>query len=133
MALEDIQKTAIITPSGMFEFLRLPFGLRNAGNTFQCLMDQVLGDLPFCFVYVDNILIFSRELSSHIDNLHKVLLLCCQHGLTIGLPKCEFVQDRVSRTPHSLPPDVQPSPSTLPPSLLFLRCLTSPLYRGFWG
>ena len=54
----DIQKTAIITPFGMFEFLVMPFGLRNAGNTFQRLMDQILGDLPYSFVYVDDILVF---------------------------------------------------------------------------
>ena len=48
---DDIQKTAIITLFGMFEFLRLPFGLRNTGNTFQRMMDQILGDLLFCFVY----------------------------------------------------------------------------------
>ena len=39
MAFEDIPKTAIVTPFGMFEFLLLPFGLRNAGNTFQRMMD----------------------------------------------------------------------------------------------
>ena len=48
MASKDIQKTAIVTPFGMVEFLRMPFGLRNAGNTFQRIMDLVLGDLPFC-------------------------------------------------------------------------------------
>ena len=47
----------------------MPFGLRNTSNTFQRLMDQVLGDLPFRFAYVDGILIFSRDLSSHVDNL----------------------------------------------------------------
>ena len=72
MAPEDIKKTAIITPFGMFEFLRMPFRLRNAGNTFQRLMDQVLGDLLFCFVYVYDILIFSRDLSSHVDNLREI-------------------------------------------------------------
>ena len=72
----DIQKTAIITPFGMFEFLRMPFGLRNAGNTFQRLMDQIFGDLPFCFVYVDDILVFSKDLSSHVQHLRDLLLLC---------------------------------------------------------
>ena len=69
MAPEDIQKTAVITPFGIYKFLLMPFGLRNIGNTFQRLMNQVLGDLPFCFVYVDDIIIFSRDLSFHVDNL----------------------------------------------------------------
>ena len=67
MAAEDIPKTAIITPFGMFEFLRLPFGLRNTGNTFQRMMDQILGNLPYCFVYIDDILVFSPNLSSHVS------------------------------------------------------------------
>ena len=46
MAEDDICKMAIITPFGMFEFLRLPFGLINTGNTFQRMMDSILGDLP---------------------------------------------------------------------------------------
>ena len=60
----------------MFEFLLMPFVLRNTGNMFHRLMDQVLGDLLFCFVYVDNILIFSRDLSSNVDRLRKVFRLC---------------------------------------------------------
>ena len=65
MKEDDIQKTVIIMPFGMFEFFRLPFGLRNAGNTFQRMVDQILGDLPLCFVYVDVILIFSPEIDTH--------------------------------------------------------------------
>ena len=102
VASEDIQKTAIITPFGMFEFLRMLFGLRNAGNTFHCLMDQVLGDLPFCFFYMGNILIFSRNLSSHVKHLREVFLLCCQHGLKIGLPKCEFAVSKLEFLRHLL-------------------------------
>ena len=98
MAPEDVCKTAIITPFGMFEFLRLPFGLRNAGNTFQRLMDSILGDLPFCFVYVDDILVFSKNLETHVDHLRQVILLCRPHGLTIGLPKCEFAVHLVSKS-----------------------------------
>ena len=98
----DIQKTAIITPFGMFEFLRMPFGLCNAGNTFQRLMDQILGDLPFCFVYVDDILVFSKDLSSHVQHLRDVLLLCREHGLTIGLPKCRFAVTEIEFPGHRL-------------------------------
>ena len=95
MASEDIPKTAIVTPFGMFEFLHLPFGLRNAGNTFQRMMDQILFNLPYCFVYIDDILVFSPNLSSHVQHLQDVLELCRVHGLTIGLGKCEF---RVPKT-----------------------------------
>ena len=69
---DDIQKTAFITTFGMFKFFRLPFGLRNARNTFQRMMDQILGDLPFCFVYVDDILIFSPDEDTHVQNLCQV-------------------------------------------------------------
>ncbi len=57
VAVKDIAKTVIITPFGLFEFTRMPFGLRNAGMTFQRLMDSVLGNLPFAFVYLDDILV----------------------------------------------------------------------------
>ena len=102
MAEEDICKTAIITPFGMFEFLRLPFGLRNAGNTFQRMMDSILGDLPYCFTYIDDILVFSSSLEEHVDHLCQVLLLCRQHGLTIGLPKCEFAVPELEFLGHKL-------------------------------
>ena len=47
----DIPKTAITTSFGLFEFRRMPFGLRNAAQTFQRFMDQVLRGLEFCYVY----------------------------------------------------------------------------------
>ena len=62
---DDIPKTAIITPFGLFEFVRMPFGLRNAGSTFQRLMDRVLVGLPFIFVYLDDVLIASPDHASH--------------------------------------------------------------------
>ena len=80
----------------------MPFGLINTGNTFQHLMGQVLGDLPFCFMYVGDILIFSRDVSSHVDNLCEVFHLCQKHGLTIGLPKCEFSVSKIELLRHLL-------------------------------
>ena len=75
MASEDVPKTEIITPFEMFELLCLPFGLQNAGNTFQQMMDQILGNLPYCFVYIDDILVFSTDLTSHLQHFRDVLEL----------------------------------------------------------
>ena len=95
LASKGIPKMAIVTPLGMFEFLWLPFGLRNTGKTFQRMMDQIPSNLPYCFLYIDDILVFSPDLHTHVQNLQDVLELCCAHGLMIGLGKCEFA---VSKT-----------------------------------
>ena len=70
---QDIHKTAVITPFGLFEFLRMAFGLCNAGQTFQRMMDDVLAGLDFCFCYMDDILVASRSLKEHHQHLRIVL------------------------------------------------------------
>ncbi len=57
----DIQKTAITTPFGSFEYLRRPFGLMNAGATFQWKVDRAVGDLEAVFAYVDDMDVASRN------------------------------------------------------------------------
>ena len=54
------------------------------------MMNQILGDLPFCFVYVDDILTFSPDKDTHVQNLCQVFELLHLHGLHIILPKCVF-------------------------------------------
>ena len=50
VAPQDVPKTAVITPFGLYEFLRIPFGLRNAGQSFQSFMDEVLEGLDCIFL-----------------------------------------------------------------------------------
>ena len=59
MAPGNVQKTAIITPFGLYEFLQMPFGLKNAAQAFQRMMDGVLREIDFVFVYLDDILAVS--------------------------------------------------------------------------
>ena len=61
---EDSDKTAFICRRGMYKFRTTPFGLCNAGATFQRLMDVAMSGLHFevCLVYLDDIVIFSRRL-----------------------------------------------------------------------
>ena len=84
----DIPKTAIITPFGLWEFLRMPFGLRNAGQSFQRLMDKILAGLDFTFVYYDDVLVASTTEELHQQHLREVLQLFSEHGLVVNADKC---------------------------------------------
>jgi Reverse transcriptase (RNA-dependent DNA polymerase) len=55
VAEADIPKTALITPFGLFKFVRMPFALKNAGMMFQRMMDAIFADLPFVFIYLDDV------------------------------------------------------------------------------
>ena len=68
----DMPKTAITTPFGLFEFTRMPFGLQNVAQTFQCFMDQVLQGFPFAYDYIDDILVASAAKEEHLVHLRKV-------------------------------------------------------------
>lgn len=69
----NLEKTAIITPFGLFKFLRMPFGFRNAGQLFQCFMDAVLDGIPHVFVYLDDILVASLSAAKHQKDLQQFL------------------------------------------------------------
>ena len=69
---EDIAKTAIITPFDLYEFLRMPFGLKNIAKAFQRLMDTVLQGLDCIFVYLDDILVASASEEEHMRDIRIV-------------------------------------------------------------
>lgn len=94
VAEEDIKKTAVITPFGLFEFLVMCFGLRNAAQTFQRLMDSILS-LPYVFVYLDDILVASSTVDEHRTHLDEVFRILNEHGLTINPNKSEFCKREV--------------------------------------
>ena len=96
MAPEDRPKTAITTPFGLFEFLKMPFGLRNAAQTFQRYVDQALRGLDFVFVYIDDILIASENREQHLEHIEVVLERLQKYGLKISLEKCHFLQSQVN-------------------------------------
>lgn len=96
VAPEDVEKTAIITPFGLFEFPRMTFGLRNAAQTFQRFMNHtVLEGLDFLFVYIDDIIIASEDMETHKQQLKKVFERLNKFGVTINLNKCAFGQTQV--------------------------------------
>ena len=66
---DDVPKTAITTPFGLCKFLRMPFGLKNAAQTFQKFIDQVLRGLHFSYAYIDDVFIVSSSAEEHAQHL----------------------------------------------------------------
>lgn len=99
---ESIQKTAFITKQGQYEFLRLPFGLKNAAATFQRLMNRVLQDLigKFCFVYINDIVMYSSSTELHFKDLKKVFWRLESAGLTLNLKKCNLIKRSLAFLGH---------------------------------
>ena len=102
VAPEDIPKTAIITPFGLYEYLRMPFGLKNAAQTFQRLMDTVFQNISCVFVYLDDILIASTSAKQHIADLKLVCERLREFGLTIRLEKCLFGVNTIDFLGHQI-------------------------------
>ncbi len=80
----------MITPFGLFEFLRMPFGLQNAGSSFQRMMDRVLASLQFAYCSLDDLWIASPDIGTHRQHLCQVFQRLQQFGLVINLEKCIF-------------------------------------------
>ena len=102
MSPADVPKTAVITPFGLFEFLRMPFGLKNSAQAFQRLMDSVFRDLPYTFVYLDDILIASPDTETHKRHLTTVFSRLSAAGLALNAEKCVLGAQEVTFLGHKV-------------------------------
>lgn len=105
IAPEDREKTAIITPFGLYQFNVMTFGLRNASQTFQRYMDQIFRDLDFVIVYIDDICVASSSEEEHAQHLNIVFERLRQHGLKIKVSKCVFGQNEINFLGHCITKD----------------------------
>lgn len=97
VAEEDVHKTAFTTRYGLYEFLVMPFGLTNAPATFMRAINNVLQDyLDECVVvYVDDILVFSKNVQEHERHLRMILQTLRDHHFFAKLSKCAFFQRKI--------------------------------------
>ncbi|KAF9763133.1 Retrovirus-related Pol polyprotein from transposon opus [Nosema granulosis] len=107
MREEDIEKTAFACREGLFEFLRMPFGLSNGLATFQRGMNRILGRFLYkcAMVYMDDIIIFSRCEEEHRRHIVEVLSELKKAGLKLNKDKCEFGKKKMEVLGHIINKD----------------------------
>lgn len=113
---KDSWKTAFSTPNGHYEYIRMPFGLKNAPATFQRLMDQVLRGLQNVemLVYLDDIIIYARDLEEHDRKVRKLFDRLRDAKLTLQPDKVEFLRTEVSFLGHIVSSEgLKPNPDKI--------------------
>jgi hypothetical protein len=103
----DQWKTAFRTRYGHFEYTVMPFGLTNAPVVFQHLMNDIFREYmdEFVVVYLDDILIFSKDQETHDKHVRLALATLRKHGLYVKLEKCEFNKSSVVFFGYVISPD----------------------------
>ena len=86
---------------GLYEFCRMPFGLSGAPSLFQCLMDKTLQGLSFVTIYLDDILVHSKDEDTHREHLDIVFKRLLDTGLTLRGMKCHISMSKVQYLGHA--------------------------------
>ena len=96
LAKEHRWLTAFVTHDGLYEWLRMPFGLKNAGATFVRAVRSMLQPIrDFADSYVDDIGVGSQDWETHLHHIHRFLSIVREAGMTLNLATCEFGKPEV--------------------------------------
>lgn len=95
---------AFSSEDGSFTFARMPFGCKNSAHVFQRLINKALSLIPgiagYCLSYLDDLIIFSNSIISHLDHLKQVVGLMNRCGLKLKLSKCDIFKSSVKYLGH---------------------------------
>ena len=107
LMVETRPKTAFTLAAnlGKWEFVCCPFGLAQASTYFQWLVNEVLAPFNFAFGYLDDILIYSPNVKTHLHHLKLVLERLCKADLRLKMVKCNFLKKHIQYLGHVIPGD----------------------------
>jgi hypothetical protein len=133
IAEADIPKTAIATPFGLWEFLFMAFGLRNAAQALQRLKDNILMGLDYVFSFLDDDGVYSKTKEQHWEHFQTLFAILAANGLAVNLEKCVFaVASSTSWDIASPPPALPLSETTFRSFWISLNQMTARHCNGSW-
>ena len=100
LSLEARAKSAFVTPMDKFEFTRCPFGLSQAPAYFQGLINKVIKGLPFAFGYLDDVLIHSPDIETHLQHIGTFFQRLREADLKLKNSKCNYFKTHVQYLGH---------------------------------
>ena len=116
VAEEDRHKTAFRCFLGLFQFKRIPFGLKTAPSTYQRLMAHILSGYTgkFCHCFIDDIIVFSNTFEDHLEHLRLVFLRLKDAGIKLKPTKCVLAKEKVQYLGHVISPgEIRPDPDNV--------------------
>ena len=92
LALDDQEKTAFVTPIGNYHYKVIPFGLKNAGSTYQRMMTRMFESQlgKNLEMYIDDMVVKSKMVSEHLGDLRAIFEILRKYKLRLNAPKCSF-------------------------------------------
>ena len=102
VAEEDVKKTAFVTPDGNFEFIQMPFGMKNSGATLVRTLRMLISDLENVDSYIDDLIVFTEDWDTHIRVLDELMNRLQQANLTARPTKCMFAAKSVEFFGHQV-------------------------------
>ena len=137
MAPESQQYTTFMVGNlGFYEFTRMPFGLCNMPMTFQCHMQNMLGELnlTYCIIYLDDMIVFRLTEEEHLEHLRIVLEHFWEFNLNLKPFKCSFFQTEIVYLTHNVSKEgIRPSDENVHPIMEFPMLETYANIRTFCG
>ena len=133
---ESRKKTAFTTPQGLYEFVRMPFGLCNAPACFQramtCCLEGLNWEIALCFL--DDVIVFAKDFDTHLERLQIIFRRLRDNNLKIKPKKCEFLQTEVTYLGHKVSKDgISTDPAKIETIKNYVAPKTVTQLRSFLG
>src|SRR5207247_11237330 len=133
---EDIEKTAFVTTEGLYEWTVMPFGLKNAPDTFQRSMNKMLAGYlwKFAIPYMDDIIVFSQSIEEHFEHLRLVFKKLRDNHMSLKKSKCHFLCQSVTYLGYIVSNEgIHTSPDKIEKVTKYPRPSNLKEVRGFLG